>query len=313
MLSQLNRLLQRIMPFIAPTSVFIGVICASFFVHLEGLVIYIFAFMTFAGSLSLNFVSLHRVIAHPLSIIIALTLLHVIMPLWAWAIGAITFQGDLLTITGFVLAMIIPTGITSFIWVSMNKGNVALTLSIILIDTILSPFIVPFALSLFVGQVVELEVWGMMKGLLIMIVIPSLAGMILHELTKGRAHEIWSPRLAPFSKLTLALVIMINSAAVAPYLQSIDLKLVQIALCMFFIAGTGYFFAWFIAKLLKREEEDIISLTFSGGMRNISAGAVIAVQYFPGAVAVPVVVGMLFQQVLASLYSKFLQKKLNSN
>jgi predicted Na+-dependent transporter len=77
---------------------------------------------------------------------------------------------------------------------------------------------------------------------------------------------------------------------------------------MFFIAGTGYFLAWFIAKSLKREEGDVISLTFSGGMRNISAGAVIAVQYFPGPVAVPVVVGMLFQQILASLYSKFLQK-----
>ncbi|SER36586.1 Predicted Na+-dependent transporter [Gracilibacillus ureilyticus] len=313
MLSQLNQLLQRIMPFIAPTSVVIGVMFAPYLVKLEGLVIYIFAFMTFAGSLSLNFVALHRVIAHPLSIIIALVLLHLVMPLWAWMIGAITFQGDMLTITGFVLAMIIPTGITSFIWVSMNNGNVALTLSIILIDTILSPFIVPFALSLFVGQAVELEVWGMMKGLLIMIVIPSLLGMILHEVTKGKAHEKWSPRLAPFSKLTLALVIMINSAAVGPYLQSVNLKLVQIAVCMFFIAGTGYFLAWFMAKSMKRDQSDVISLTFSGGMRNISAGAVIAVQYFPGPVAVPVVTGMLFQQILASLYSKFLQKKLNLN
>ncbi|KAB8137916.1 bile acid:sodium symporter family protein [Gracilibacillus oryzae] len=313
MLSQLNQILQRIMPFIAPASVVIGVLFAPFFIHLEGLVTYIFAFMTFAGSLSLNFVALHRVIAHPLSIIIALVLLHIIMPLWAWGIGMLTFHGDMLTITGFVLAMIIPTGITSFIWVSMNKGNVALTLSIILIDTILSPFIVPFALSLFAGQGIELEVWGMMKGLLIMIVIPSLLGMILHEMTRGKVHEVWSPRLAPFSKLTLAIVIMINSAAVAPYLKSVDLKLIKIAVCMFFIAGTGYLLAWFIGKTLKRTQEDVISLTFSGGMRNISAGAVIAVQYFPGAVAVPVVVGMLFQQILASIYSKFLQKKIKPN
>lgn len=41
---------------------------------------------------------------------------------------------------------------------------------------------------------------------------------------------------------------------------------------------------------------------FSGGMRNISAGAVLAVSYFPPAVAVPVVLGMLFQQTLASIY-----------
>ena len=43
-------------------------------------------------------------------------------------------------------------------------------------------------------------------------------------------------------------------------------------------------------------------MMFSGGMRNISAGAVLAISYFPPAVAVPVVLGMLFQQTLASLY-----------
>ncbi|MNJ80971.1 hypothetical protein D3C77_795600 [compost metagenome] len=36
-------------------------------------------------------------------------------------------------------------------------------------------------------------------------------------------------------------------------------------------------------------------------MRNISAGAVLAVTYFPAPVAVPVVLGMVFQQTLASL------------
>ena len=43
-------------------------------------------------------------------------------------------------------------------------------------------------------------------------------------------------------------------------------------------------------------------------MRNISAGAVIAVTYFPSAVAVPVILGMLFQQMLASFYGSFLSR-----
>lgn len=309
MLNAFNRLLQKIMPFIAPSSVIIGVMFADFFISFNHYVIWIFAFMTFAGSLSLNFVSLHRVIAHPLSIGIALLILHLIMPLWAWAVGSITFHGESLTIIGFVIAMIIPTGITSFIWVSMNKGNVALTLSIILIDTLLAPFVVPFSLSIFVGEAVHLEVWPMMKGLFIMIVAPSILGMLLHEMSYGKIHENWSPRLAPFSKLALAFVIMINSSEVADYLININFYLIKVAVTMFFVAASGYMLAWLIASRLKQSPQNIISLTFSSGMRNISAGAVIAVQYFPGPVAVPVVVGMLFQQVLASLYSKFLQRK----
>ncbi len=42
-------------------------------------------------------------------------------------------------------------------------------------------------------------------------------------------------------------------------------------------------------------------------MRNISAGAVLAVSYFPAPVAVPVVLGMLFQQVLAALSGRLVQ------
>lgn len=309
MLHAFNQLLQKIMPFIAPSSVIIGVMFADFFVSFNNYVIWIFAFMTFAGSLSLNFVALHRVISHPLSIIIALLILHLIMPLWAWTVGTVVFHGEPLTILGFVIAMIIPTGITSFIWVSMNKGNIALTLSIILIDTLLAPFVVPFSLSIFVGESVHLEVWSMMKGLFIMIVAPSILGMLLHEMSHGKIHESWSPRLAPFSKLALAFVIMINSSEVADYLIQIDIHLIKVAVTMFFVAASGYMLAWWIASRLKRTPQDIISLTFSSGMRNISAGAVIAVQYFPGPVAVPVVVGMLFQQVLASFYSKFLQRK----
>ncbi|GAB2565390.1 bile acid:sodium symporter family protein [Gracilibacillus alcaliphilus] len=309
MLNSLNQILQRIMPFIAPASVIIGVLFADYLMPFQGWVTWLFAFMTFAGSLSLNFVALYRVIKHPMSVVIALIILHILMPLWAFLIGVITFPGDTLTIIGFVLAMMIPTGITSFIWVSMNKGNVALTLTIILIDTLIAPFIVPFLLTIFAGASVQLDVWGMMVGLVYMIVIPSVLGMLLHELSHGMIHEKWSPRLAPFSKITLALVIMINSSAVADYLMDIQFHLIKVALLMFFVAASGYFLAWLVAKWLKRPQKDVIALTFSSGMRNISAGAVIAVQYFPGAVAVPVVIGMLFQQVLASLYSKFLNRE----
>ena len=66
------------------------------------------------------------------------------------------------------------------------------------------------------------------------------------------------------------------------------------------IALSGYFISWMIGKYLNGKEE--IIAYFTGGMRNMGAGAVIAVTYFPPAVALPVILGMLFQQVLASLY-----------
>jgi bile acid:Na+ symporter, BASS family len=87
--------------------------------------------------------------------------------------------------------------------------------------------------------------------------------------------------------------------------------LVSIIITVFLIALTGYLLSFLIGIYFKVGRDDVISLTFSGGMRNISAGAVIAVSYFPAAVAVPVVVGMLFQQILASLNGRFLNQYYN--
>ena len=63
-----------------------------------------------------------------------------------------------------------------------------------------------------------------------------------------------------------------------------------------------------IGRLMKRSQDEIVSLIYTGGMRNISAGAVLAVSFFPSQVAVPVVIGMLFQQILAALFGYLLRR-----
>ena len=159
------------------------------------------------------------------------------MGVWDWSL---VFPQDSLTVTGLLLATVIPTGITSFVWVSIYKGNIGLALSIILIDTVLSPFIVPTSLSLFVGQKVEMDVWVIMNGLLFMVVIPSLIGMLCNQLSKGKVKDTIGVHLSPFAKIGIGVVVAINSSAVAPYLKNIDLKLIFIAVSVLFIALSGF-------------------------------------------------------------------------
>ncbi|WP_449539620.1 bile acid:sodium symporter family protein [Ferdinandcohnia sp. Marseille-Q9671] len=308
MLQKLNKKLEKFMPLITPTSVVIGVLLTAYLAPFSYLVPWIFAVITFSGALSSNFKSLHRAIANPFPIIVALLVLHLIMPAWALMVGHLTFPGDSFTITGLVLAVVIPTGVASFIWASMKNGNIALTLSIILIDTLISPFVVPYSLTLFVGSNVEMDILSIMKGLIYMVVLPSILGMIVNHLTKGNCTKTISPILSPFSKIFLGIVIMINSAEIAPYLQNINLKLIKTGVIVFFIAFCGYLVSWGIARLLKFDKDIIIAVIYTGGMRNISAGAVIAITFFPPEVAVPVVIGMLFQQILASIYGVFIDR-----
>ncbi|WP_028389879.1 bile acid:sodium symporter family protein [Bacillus cihuensis] len=308
MLQKLNAFLENKMPFITPISVLLGVMFASYVDSFSFLVPWLFAFMTFSGSLGSNIKSFKEVMIHPLPIIITMCILHVIMPIWAFGVGHVVFHGDVYTITGLILGMIIPTGITSVLWVSIYRGNIPLTLAVILIDTFLSPFIVPYTMSVMVGEKVEMDILGMMGGLLWMVVVPSLSGMMLNQVTKGKVKTVLGPRLSPISKFFLGIVVLLNSSVIAPYLRHVDAKLVFITIVVFLISFSGYLFSFLIGRLFKMDREDVVSLTFLGGMRNISTGAVIAISYFPAQVAVPVVIGMLFQQVLASSYGRFVDR-----
>lgn len=163
MLYKINKILEKFMPLMVPTSVVIGVLLSVYVEDFSFLIPWIFAFMTFSGSLNSNFSSMKQAVLNPLPLILVLFILHIVMPIWALGVGHVAFSGDAFTITGLVLAMAIPTGITSFVWVSIYKGNIALTLSIILIDTMLSPFIVPLTMSLLVGGNIEMDIVGSRK------------------------------------------------------------------------------------------------------------------------------------------------------
>ncbi|EJL24204.1 bile acid:sodium symporter family protein [Brevibacillus sp. BC25] len=306
-LAKLNRSLEKIMPILTPSSVAIGVIAGTHLQPFAFLSPWVFAFMTFAGSLGSGFKEFAKVLTRPLPLIVNLLILHALMPLVAWSMARLFYPDDIHVITGFLLAALIPTGITSFLWSSIYFGNIALTLSIILLDTMLSPLIVPLGMSLFLGAKVEMDLAELMKGLFYMIVLPSLVGMLLNHLSKGNVKKTLAPKLAPFSKMGMGVVVAINSSMVSSYFHMMDAKLVGMAVLVLVVAILGYVMGWGIARLFGWERDIIVTLTFNSGMRNISAGAVMAITYFPAPVALPVVLGMLFQQILASTFGKFLE------
>ncbi|MDI2587942.1 bile acid:sodium symporter [Psychrobacillus sp. NEAU-3TGS] len=201
-----------------------------------------------------------------------------------------------------------PTGVTSVIWVNMCKGHLPLSLSIILIDTLLSPIVMPFLLDVIAGKSIAIDTKSIIIDLLWMIVLPSIVGIILNEVSKGSIRKNFGKYLAPFSKLSLFGVVMINSSAVAPYLKDISWELIGVIFVVLLLAISGYTFALLLGRFIWKDTSILTTFVFIGGMRNIAVGVIVATTYFPPKVAMPVVFGMLFQQVLAAVFSKVIQK-----
>ena len=71
---------------------------------------------------------------------------------------------------------------------------------------------------------------------------------------------------------------------------------------------SGYAIGWIIAILTRQNKEATVSMIYGSGMRNISAGAVIAGAYFPAETLFPVMIGTLFQQILAAFYGSMMRR-----
>lgn len=298
------------MPILTPVSLIVGILLGSHISHYVYLVPFIFAFMTFVSSLSLNVKSMRTFLAHPLFVIAVLVYIHVLMPLIAIGSSHLLFDDAHIQL-GFILAMAIPTGVTSFVWISMCRGEAALGLTIILIDTLLSPILVPLTLKIFAGETIHIDNVGLMLDLLWMIVLPSLFGMLLNEVTKGRLKASWGPKLAPFSKMSIFFIVMLNGSVTTPLFHDFTWRLLGIMLAVFMMAVLGYGLALLIGKYVFKRYDLMTTFMYTGGMRNISVGAVVASTYFSSSVVLPVVMGMLFQQLFASLFSRVIlhQKK----
>ncbi|WP_227940472.1 bile acid:sodium symporter family protein [Alkalihalobacillus deserti] len=304
MLQTINQRLEKKMPYLTPTSVIVGLVLADVLHSWVVIVPWIFAFITLSSSIGVKVEKLKQALLHPGPIFLSLFIIQVVMPCIAFGVGHLFFAADPLTIVGLIIAFIIPTGVISLMWVSIYKGNASVTLVIVLVNTLLSPLFIPLSLHLFVGASVDFDIFSLMRNLVLMIVVPSLFGILLNYLPFTKNKDVKS-KFAPFSKVGLMFVIAINSSVAAP-VMTFDWNMFRIVIAVFFLASLGYVLGVVAGKMLKLDSDVIISLLFNNGMRNISVGATIAILYFPPQVSVPVVAGTLFQQVLAANYGRIL-------
>lgn len=292
--------------FIAPVCVAIGVLFPDQLDPLKPWVTALFAFMTFQGALGNNFRNVVDVFRHPSSMLVTLGISTVAMPVVAYLLGTLFFGGDPDLVCGIVLEYSVPVAVVSAMWISMFGGDVAQGLATLLISTVISPVTIPLTLKILLGQTVEVDVAGMMIDMLFQIALPAVAGMLVNDLTRGWGKQTLSPAIAPAAKVALVLVILSNSTGVSPYIRHLTPQLVGVMVFIAVFATSGYFAGLIIARLWKRPRATMITMTYQTGMRNISAGAVLTAQYFPGEVMFPVIIGTLFQQVLAACFGNFM-------
>lgn len=302
-----NRWLERLMFVWLLSSMGIGYLFHTMMARWDGAVILLFACMTFVTALGTRFKEFGYVATRPIVLTTMFVLLHAVMPITAYWVGKMTMLPPNYVV-GVVLASAIPVGVTSVMWTGMAKGDLPLGLSIVSLDTLLSPLVIPLTIRTIVGKSVGLPFWTLFWGLVWMVVLPTALGILVNELSRGRAKPVLQPFAGPLSKLSMLAVVAINVAVVTPSFShhSGIGPVLSVLVCM---AGFGYLLGFLAAKTGRVNQSTQITMTYNVGMRNISAGIAIASRYFGHTVSIPVVLAMLFQQPFATLVFWLINRK----
>lgn len=287
----------------------LGIVFDKFFSVLVPITPALFAFMTFSNTLGSGFRQMGEVFLHPIPILTVLVLLHVVMPVLCLWLCDLIFPSQPLFITGLVLNFAIPTGVVSLMWVTLGRGNLPLCLGIVMLDTLLSPLVVPLTLKLLVGSIVQMDMLGMMRNLLYMVALPALAALGLHQVRGGRPAVALKRVFSPFAKMVLLIIVISNATGTAPFLKNLTFLLMEVIAVLIFLNILGYYLGYLLSThLLKTDFPTCQTITLTSGLRNISAGAVLAAQYFPADVMFPVAFAPVFTQLMLASIVKLLRK-----
>lgn len=271
--------------------------------------VFLFAYMTFITALDTSFKQFLKILKEPWVPLWMLFLIHVGAPIVAWVVGWIFYPEDQLIRLGFLISASIPVAVTSIIWTGLTKGNVPLALVVVTMDTLIVPLILPLFFLITVGQVVAIDYRDLIVRLLLMVTIPSVVGMFIHDMSQGRLEK-FSKTVGGFtSKMAFFLVIYFNAAMVANEFRW-DFSMLKLLFVVLVLVICGYTLGYFGYRLVKGSAPGVLSaMLYNVGMRNISFGSLLALSYFPPAVAVPVTMAMLYQQPVAAIVAQILKRR----
>lgn len=292
---------------IIPGSLVIGFWFANELDPMVQAVPYLFAFVTLTMALGCGLRELGGVLKKPGIMGLTFILAHIVSPIVAYLAGVALFGPDSPYVIGLVLFTIIPLGVSTVLWVGMSGGSVPLVLAMVVLDSLLSPLVVPAAIHLFFGTATHMEAGPIMLDLVILIVVPTVIGVALNEWSKGRIQQRAKPYTAPLSKLCFVGVVALNATAISPYVDQLKEDMVVLVPVVIALVGICYALG-FAGTAFLRDSKLQITVSYATGMRNISLGIVLALGYFSPLAAVPVVLSILVQQPLATVHHYVLQK-----
>ncbi|THU41132.1 bile acid:sodium symporter family protein [Niastella caeni] len=204
-----------------------------------------------------------NVIKMPKAVLIGLFGHFTFMPLAGYTLARIfNFPPEIAA--GVVLIGSMPCGMASNVMSYLANANLALSVTLTAVATLLSPFLTPLWMKVLGGQFITVDAGAMMWDIIKIVVVPIGAGLLFNRFFKGKVN--WLDKIMPLiSMFGIAFIIVIIVAAGRDNLIIIGPALI---ICALIHNTTGYLFGYWIGRLFRLGERDARTIAIEVGMQN---------------------------------------------
>lgn len=242
----------------------------------------------FGMGLTIKLSDFALVFTRPRDVILGCVAQFTVMPLLAFGLAKV-FHLDPALMAGVVLVGTCPGGTASNVITYLSKGDVALSVGMTSINTLLAPFLTPAITYLLLRTTVTVDVMSLFLSIVKVIVVPISLGFIINKLFGNLTQKLIKvlPMVSTIAICMIVGAVVSHNAAKIYTSGALVLAVVVLHNLMGYLCGFG------IGKLFRMSNDKIKAITIEIGMQNSGLATSLAGTAFPD-LAMATVPGAIF-------------------
>jgi len=254
----------------------------EYFAPHSNLIVPFLSLIMLGMGVTLSVDSFLSVLKRPYVVFLGTLMQYTIMPLAAWIVClALNLPADLMT--GMILLGCCPGATASNVICYLAKGDVALSIVLTSISTLIAFLATPFLTWLFIGQTVEVDVTGMIVSVVNIVIVPVVLGLTINYFFEARIKAVRDI----FPAISAAAIVIIIAIIIGTNSENLKQSGLLVLLAVVLHNGLGLAGGYGVAKALKLSEKEARTLAIDVGMKNSGLSVALAIKHFTAAAALP--------------------------
>ena len=238
----------------------------------------ILGFIMLTMGLTLSKEDFRILISRPIDMLIGVTAQYLLMPLIAWTVAKALNLPHPVAV-GLLLVGCCPGGVSSNIMSFLCKGDVAFSVGMTTVTTLLAPIMTPILMLYLAGENIDVDAIGMFKSILIVTILPIALGLGLNAaLNKSTRFNEIKKTLPGVAVIGLACIV---GGVVSAHGQKIVTSAFIIFAAVFLHNTLGYILGYITGLLAKFSSSKCRTVSIEVGMQNAGLATVLSAKHFP--------------------------------